>query len=35
MHKNASPGKSLNAETIFFYYHDEIDQETIFEVSVK
>ena len=30
-HKNASPGKSLYAETIFFYYHHEIDQETHFE----
>ena len=34
-HKNASPGKSLNAETIFFYYHDEIDLETNFEISFK
>ena len=35
-HKNASPGKSLNAEAIFFYYYyDEIDQETNFEISFK
>ena len=34
-HKNASPGKSLNGETIFCYYHDEIDQETNFEISFK
>ena len=34
-HKNASPGKSLNTVTIFFYYHDEMDQETNFEISFK
>ena len=27
-HKNASPGKSLNSEAIFFYYFDETDQKT-------
>ena len=34
-HKNASPGKSLTAKAIFFYYYDEIDQETHFETSFK
>ena len=34
-HKNASPGKSLTAKAIFFYYYDEIDQETNFETSFK
>ena len=34
-HKNASPGKSLNAEAIFCYYYAEIDQETNCEISFK
>ena len=34
-HKNASPGKSLNAEAVFFYYYDEKDEETNFEISFK